>query len=190
MELSWTTWLFLGALAFVGLVRIGELIVSRRHAAAASARGVEVTKEGNFGLMVLLHASVFVVVPLEVLALNRPFSLPLFAAAFGVVLVATVVRVWALRTLGENWNVRVVAPKTVVTTGPYAWIRHPNYLVVILELAAIPLLHGAWLSALFLTALNAIVLARRIPLEERVLFDMPGYRDAMADKARFIPGVL
>lgn len=76
-----------------------------------------------------------------------------------------------------------------MTTGPYRWIRHPNYLCVILEIAALPLLHSAWLSALGLSALNACVLAFRIRTEERLLTEVPGWREAFADRARFVPGL-
>jgi len=78
----------------------------------------------------------------------------------------------------------------VVTTGPYRWIRHPNYLVVVLEIASLPLLHGAWISALGLSLLNAAVLARRIPTEEAALSRLAGWREAMADRARLVPGLV
>jgi methyltransferase len=80
-----------------------------------------------------------------------------------------------------------VAPDAVVTTGPYAYVRHPNYAIVIVELFALPLVHGAWITCAACTALNAIVLASRIPAEERVLSAIPGYREAMGDKPRFVP---
>ena len=85
----------------------------------------------------------------------------------------------------------VAPPKDgIATTGPYRWIRHPNYLVVVLEIAALPLLHGAWISCLALSALNAAVLAVRIPTEEAVLMRNPTWRSGFADKARLIPGLL
>ena len=104
---------------------------------------------------------------------------------------ATALRVWTLRALGQAWNVRVVIPQEtqVVTTGPYAWIRHPNYLVVILEIATLPLLHSAWVSAISLTALNAFVLFWRIRTEEARLLQVRAWREAMVDRKRLIPGV-
>jgi methyltransferase len=96
-----------------------------------------------------------------------------------------------LRTIGRAWNVRIVTPRSdaVATTGPYAWIRHPNYLAVILEIAALPLLHTAWVSCALLSALNAFVLFHRIRREEQQLSTLPAWRDAMAGLPRLIPGV-
>ena len=90
-----------------------------------------------------------------------------------------------------HWNVEVMAsaPLGVVTDGPYRYIRHPNYLAVVLELVAIPMLHGAWLTALVGTLANAWVLAQRLAVEERVLLADARYREAMGPKARFVPGV-
>jgi methyltransferase len=76
-----------------------------------------------------------------------------------------------------------------VVTGPYRWIRHPNYLAVSLEFLALPLAGGAWLSALALSAIDAAVLADRIRHEERLLAEVPGYQRAFGTKARFIPGL-
>lgn len=182
---------FVAALAVVGLLRLGELAVSRRRW-RARPEGALVPEPGLFPLMALLHAGLVVLPAVEVVALDRPFVPALAAAAGAVLVAATALRVWALASLGRAWNVRVVVPDAsrVVTTGPYAWIRHPNYLVVILEIAALPLLHGAWLSALALSALDAAVLARRIRTEEAALAALPAWREAMADRARLIPGLL
>jgi len=76
-----------------------------------------------------------------------------------------------------------------VTSGPYRYVRHPNYVAVILEFLAIPLLAGAWVSALVLSGWNAFVLFDRIQSEERALDESPAYRRAFEGKARFIPGV-
>ena len=77
----------------------------------------------------------------------------------------------------------------MVSSGVYSYIRHPNYLAVVIELACIPLIHTAWLSALFLSSTNAIVLFFRIREEEKLLFSLPGYREAMGGKPRLIPRV-
>ena len=84
---------------------------------------------------------------------------------------------------------RVVPPRPdqIVITGPYAFIRHPNYLVVILEIAALPLLHTAYLSALALSLLNAVVLTSRIRTEEQALAQVSGWSTAMASRKRLIP---
>lgn len=178
---------FLGLLAAIGGARVAELLVARRYTKAAKQRGEAPKREPAFVLMVALHTLPFVLSPLEVILLERPLSLWLAGATTALLTVALALRVWTLRTLGQRWNVRIVRPDAVVTSGPYAYIRHPNYLVVIIELFALPLFHGAWLTSLTLTLVNAVVLALRIPAEERVLFSVPGYAEAMGDKPRFLP---
>lgn len=110
----------------------------------------------------------------------------------GVLAAAVALRVWSIRALGDSWNARAAVPADLepVTGGPYRFIRHPNYVAVILEFAAIPLVAGAWRSAIALSMLNAAVLADRITAEERLLDGSPAYRRAFAGRARFIPGVL
>jgi methyltransferase len=105
---------------------------------------------------------------------------------------ATALRVWSIRTLGDAWNARAAVPANIepVTDGPYAYIRHPNYLAVIVEFAAVPLVAGAWRSALALSLLNAAVLADRVAAEEKLLHASGAYRQEFAGKARFIPGLI
>lgn len=174
-------------LGAVALVRLGEVVVSARRLRAREA----VREPVLFPLMVVLHLASLTAPLAEVVLLGRPFRPWLCVVAVAVLALATVLRVWTLHTVRRSWNVRVVVPDAdkVVTTGPYAWIRHPNYLVVILELAALPLLHGAWLSALGLTLLNALVLASRIPTEEAALAQVPTWREAMLARKRLVPGV-
>jgi methyltransferase len=178
--------LVLGAVAFVRLVELRVSIARTRDRAA------DVVREPLlFPAMAALHAA-FVTAPLvEVALLDRPVVPGLAAGAAFALALATALRVWTLRTLGAAWNVRVVDPSPVgvATGGPYAWIRHPNYLCVILEIASVPLLHSAWLSAVALSAVNAVVLARRIRNEEALLSRIPAWRDAMSGKARLVPHV-
>lgn len=184
---GWSQQAFLGLIALLALQRAVELLVSR---ARLAGRGEALVAEPRlFAAMVLLHVSFLVLPPLEVLALERPFRPWLAIAAGSVLALATALRIWTLRTLGRAWNVRVVVPEAVVTSGPYRWIRHPNYLVVILELASVPLLHGAWWAALALSLLNGCVLAARIRTEEAALMQLPAWREAMAARARLVPGV-
>lgn len=181
--------LFVAALLATGVMRLVELAVSRARIAARP--GVVVAEPALFPAMAGLHAALVIAPIVEVVAFDRPFVPASFALAVTALVAATALRVWTLSTLGRVWNVRVIPPPpdAVVTTGPYRWIRHPNYLCVILEIAALPLLHAAWGSALLLTAWNAAVLAVRIPTEERALAELPAWRAAFADKARFVPFV-
>jgi len=179
--------LFVSLLAATGLMRLVELGVSvrrirrRPHAAVA--------EPALFPLMATLHASLVALPIAEVVVLHRPFLWGVGIPAAIVLGLATALRVWTLATIGRSWNVRVVDPEAIVTTGPYRWIRHPNYLVVVLEVAALPMLHTAWLSALALSALNAGVLFVRIRTEEAVLLRNDEWRTAMRDRKRLIPGI-
>jgi methyltransferase len=96
-----------------------------------------------------------------------------------------------MASLGRLWNVRIVERREqpVVTAGPYAWVRHPNYLAVVLEVAAVPVLLGALGTALLGSLANAVVLYFRIRAEEAYLFAQPGYAAAFAGKKRFLPGL-
>lgn len=177
-------------LGLVAAARLAELVWAARLAAGARERGAPPRAERVFAAMVAVHTLPFWLAPLEVLWLRRPFVPVVFLACAAGLAVLGALRVWTLRTLGRRWNVRLVPPDVTVTSGPYRWVRHPNYAIVIGELALLPLAHLAWASAIVIAIANAVVLAARIPAEERLLAAVPGYREAMCGKARFIPGVL
>jgi methyltransferase len=102
---------------------------------------------------------------------------------------ATWLRVWVIRTLGDSWNVtaHVSSSMPVVTSGPYHWVRHPNYVAVAAEFACLPVAVGARREALWLSLANAAVLWPRIRAEEALLDRVPGYREAFARVPRFVP---
>ena len=174
-------------LGLVALHRLAELVVSAVR--LGRRKDALVPEPWLFPAMVVLHTGILTAPLAEVVTLGREFSLPVGISAGVVLIVATALRVWTLRTIGGAWNARVVLPENeaVVASGPYAWIRHPNYLVVILEVACLPLLHSAWISALVLSLLNGLVLYSRINTEEAALNQLPAWRDAMQDKPRLLP---
>lgn len=178
---------FLVVLALMGAARVAELLVARRLTARATERGERPQREPVFVAMVILHVLPFVLAPLEVIAFERPFVPGLFFITTLSLVVLAALRVWTLRTLGTRWNVRIVKPDVVVASGPYRFVRHPNYAIVIAELFILPLVHSAWLTCILVSAANALVLARRIPAEEKMLFSLPGYAEAMGSKPRFLP---
>ena len=177
---------YLVVIGAVAVQRLGELAISRSN--EAGIRGVRAASS-TYPLMVLAHVGL-VTLPLVEVALRgsarRP-RWPWVALLAG----ATCLRYWSIRSLGRSWNVRATVPDNLrpVETGPYAYIRHPNYLAVILEFAALPLMAGAWRSAVSLSVLNALVLVDRIRAEEMLLDASPAYRHAFARRHRFIPGV-
>lgn len=189
MELSVIA--YLGLLLVVGLLRIVELQISRRHQREMVARGATKVNDPRFLWMVLLHTGVLVGAAAEVVFLHRPF-LPLLAAiCFAVFLAANVVRWWVIRTLGEHWNAQVMDSTGlgVVTTGPFRYVRHPNYAAVFVEMLMLPLIHTAWITALAGSFAHMVVLSQRLSTEERILFSDAQYRAAMAGKPRFLPGL-
>jgi methyltransferase len=138
--------------------------------------------------MVAVHTGLFLGSAAEVWWLERAF-IPLLGWVMLLLLAACVAgRVWVWRSLGEQWNTQVVAStRPIVDTGPYRYVRHPNYTIVIVEMFALPLTHTAYLTALVCSVLNAFVLRTRIQLEEAVLFSQSDYVVKMAGKPRFLP---
>jgi methyltransferase len=141
--------------------------------------------------MVLLHTAVLAGAAFEVVFLRRPFIPQLAAAMLAVFLAANAVRWWVIRTLGEHWNVQVMDSTRlgVVTSGPFRYVRHPNYAAVFAEMLALPLIHTAWITAVAGAIAHMGVLAQRLSTEERVLLANPDYRAAMMGKPRFLPGL-
>jgi len=180
---------FLVLLGAVGALRLIEMRLSKRHQRALAEAGAPVLPEPVFRAMVLLHTGILAGAAIETLLLGRPFVLALAIPALALVALANALRFWVIATLGVHWNVRVVPsmPLGVVTSGPYRFIRHPNYVAVFVELAALPLVHGAYLTAIAGALLHVAVLHRRIGLEESVLMADEAYRQAFANKPRFFP---
>jgi methyltransferase len=187
MELS--VFAFLVILAAVGLTRLAELRISRRHQRELAGRGVQKRTDPRYRWMVALHATVLVGAGIEVVLLRRPFIPALAAAMTVLVALAMALRWWVIRTLGAHWNVEVMNSTSlgIVTEGPFRWIRHPNYLGVFVELVALPLIHTAWITAIVAALGNAWILRNRLRLEESVLHADPEYRSTMAGKPRFLP---
>ena len=182
---------FLGLLVAVGALRLLELRISSKHQQQMISRGAAKIKEPNFRWMVALHTAVLIAAGLEVIFLKRPFIPVLAAVMFALFLVANGVRWWVISTLGQHWNVQVMDSTRlgVINSGPFRFVRHPNYAAVFTEMFALPLIHTAWLTALIGSVLDIVVLWRRLSTEERVLFANPDYRAMMAGKPRFLPGL-
>ncbi|HYU32336.1 MAG TPA: isoprenylcysteine carboxylmethyltransferase family protein [Thermoanaerobaculia bacterium] len=166
--------------AAVAAGRLIELRIAERHRRSLRARGGFEAGAGHYPWMVALHTAFLISCPLEVWLLGRPF-IPLLAAAMLVLLVGAVaLRWWVIATLGERWTTRILvlpgAPP--VTGGPYRVLRHPNYLAVAAEIAALPLVHTAWITALAFSVLNAWLLRVRIRAEEAALGGVSDYQTA------------
>lgn len=158
-------------LGLVAAERLAELLVTRRNAAWAFARGGVETGQRHYPLMVALHVGLLVGAPVEVLLADRPFLPALGWPMLALVVAAQALRWWCIATLGRQWNTRVIVVPglPLVRRGPYRRLRHPNYLAVVVEGLALPLVHTAWVTAALFTVLNAAVLAVRLQAEEAAL---------------------
>lgn len=159
-------------IAAVVAERIAELVVSQRNANWALRQGGVESGRGHYLPMVLLHTGLLGACLYEVIVGDRSFVPALGATMLVLVLGAQGLRWWCIASLGRRWNTRVIVIPglPLVAAGPYRWLRHPNYLAVVIEGIALPLVHSAWLTALAFTVLNAeLLLGFRIPAEERAL---------------------
>jgi methyltransferase len=180
-------WWYLGFLGLVVLERVGELALSRRNAAAAFARGAVEFGQTHFKVMTALHTAFLLACAGEPVIFGRTFPGAWGVAALIVALLAQALRYWAIATLGERWNTRIIVQPSLppVTGGPYRFVKHPNYVAVIIELVAVPLIFGSWVTALSFSLANAVLLTVRIRAEERALGE--GWAAAFGNRPRFVP---
>jgi methyltransferase len=155
----------------VAFERLIELNVARRNAAWSFQRGGKEYGGGHYPVMVLLHTGLLAGCLAEVHYGGRPFVPALAWPMLALVLAAQVLRWWCVAALGPRWNTRVIVVPglPLVDRGPYRLMRHPNYLAVVVEGAALPLVHGAWLTALCFTLADARLLAVRLRCENAAL---------------------
>jgi len=141
----------------------------------------------HYRAMVVLHTAFLLSCALEVVGLRRPFPGAGGWLALAGALLAQGLRYWAIATLGERWSTRVIVVPAgaPVVSGPYRRVRHPNYVAVVVEIALVPLVHGAFITALVFSIANAALLAVRIRVEARALGGT--YATAFAGRPRFIP---
>jgi methyltransferase len=188
MTISDSTRAYLLLLGFILVERLFELVLSARNARRALAAGGREVGQGHYRVMTALHTAFLLACVGEVLVLQRAFPGPLGWLALVGAVAAQLLRYWAISTLGERWNTRIIfiPGAQPVTSGPYRFVRHPNYVAVILEMVCIPLIHGGYLTALLFSVANAALLVVRIRAEEAALG--AEYRRAFHARPRFIPG--
>ena len=155
----------------IGAERLVELAVSKRNARWSFANGGREFGQGHYPVMVIMHTLLLFACIAEVALLHRPFIPVLGWSMVVVVALSTVLRWWCAATLGKHWNPRliVIPDAPLVTGGPYRFLHHPNYTAVTAEVAALPLVHSAWLTAIVFTIANALVLNVRIRAENLAL---------------------
>jgi methyltransferase len=165
--MTWYTLL----IAAIAIERFAELVVSKRNLAWSRERGGAEFGAGHHPTMVVLHVGLLVGCLVEPMVADRRFIPSLGWPMLAMVVAAQVLRWWCIITLGQQWNTRVViipdAPR--VTGGPYRMISHPNYVAVVVEGIALPLVHSGWVTALVFTVCNAALLRTRIKVENTAL---------------------
>jgi methyltransferase len=174
--------------ALVALLAVQRLVEIRHSARNRERAGDGVpASPATYPAMVAAHVALFVTAGWPRRANRIPLAVE--AAALAGLAAAVCLRLSVIRTLGESWNITAhVSPSTrVITSGPYRWLRHPNYTAVALEFACLPVAVGAVREAVWLSFADAMVLWPRVRAEEALLDRLPGYREAFAGVPRFVP---
>ncbi|MDX6279531.1 MAG: methyltransferase [Kribbellaceae bacterium] len=164
-------WWYVALVLVVGLERLAELIVSLRNAAWSFKQGGVESGKGHYPFMVVLHTGFLAGCLVEAIVADRPFIPALGWPMLVVVVAAQGLRWWCISVLGHQWNTRVIVVPglSLVAAGPYKWLRHPNYVAVVAEGIALPLVHTAWVTAVVFLLLNIPLLTVRIRAEEAAL---------------------
>jgi methyltransferase len=176
-----------------GLQRVIELLYSGRNERRIAARQPDAPQAGRsvWRAIAAVNLGLFTLPALERWWRRRPPPPLLATVGWVMTLSAVALRVSVIAALRESWNVRAVVPSDVrvVDRGPYRFIRHPNYVALALEFFGLPLIGGAYISMIVLSAANAGLLGARIREEDALLMAIPAYRARMGGKPRFIPRV-
>jgi methyltransferase len=157
--------------ALVGVERFAELVVSRRNAAWSLSHGGFETGREHYPVMVVLHTALLVGMLLEAWIRRPEVDAWLAYPMVALVLASQALRWWCIATLGRRWNTRVIVVPglPLVRSGPYRYFSHPNYVAVVIEGVALPLVHAAWMTAVVFTAANAALLTVRLRVENAAL---------------------
>ena len=166
---------FTALVVLVGLERLAELVVSKRNAAWSFAHGGRESGQGHYPVMVALHSGFLVAMLVEAWVRRPDVPAALAWSMLVLVLLSQALRWWCIATLGRRWNTRVIVVPGLapVSGGPYRLFAHPNYVAVVVEGVALPLVHAAWITAVVFTVLNAGLLAVRIRAEDAALATLP-----------------
>ncbi|WEV79738.1 isoprenylcysteine carboxylmethyltransferase family protein [Janibacter cremeus] len=166
---------FVVLVGLVALERLAELVVSRRNAAWSLARGGREYGRGHYPVMVVLHSGFLVAMLVEAFVRRPEVPSVLAWSMLALVAASQALRWWCILTLGPRWNTRVIVVPDLpaVRTGPYRLLAHPNYVAVVVEGIALPMVHAAWITAVTFTVLNAGLLAVRLRVEDAALASLP-----------------
>ncbi len=172
-------------IGLVGLERIAELVVSTRNAAWSLQQGGVETGRGHYPVMVVLHTGLLVGALVEAWVVRPDVPGALAWSMLALVVLSQALRWWCIAILGRRWNTRVIVVPGLapVRSGPYRWLKHPNYVAVVVEGLALPLVHAAWITAAVFTVANAFLLRVRIRCENAGLASLPATREGQHSDA-------
>ncbi|KAB2338260.1 hypothetical protein F7731_01460 [Cytobacillus depressus] len=174
--------LFTFFIALVIFQRVAELCIAKKNERWMKNQGALEFGEGHYIFIVIVHSLFFVSYIIEVFHYDKIIS-PIWPILLSLFLLTQAGRFWALASLGRYWNTKIIVlPKAeIVKKGPYRFIKHPNYTIVSAEFIIIPLLFQAYITAMLFTILNVIILAIRIPAEEKALKELTSYKEAFPE---------
>lgn len=163
-------WVLLILIIFQRLI---ELRIAKRNEKWMKERGGIEKGEKHYKLFILLHTLFFFSIIFEAMLYDAP-ELTLNYVLFTIFILTQLVRIWCIRTLGRFWNTKIIISTafSLVKEGPYKYLKHPNYIIVGIELFVIPLLFGAYLTAIVFPLLHILILTIRIPYEEKALAEI------------------
>ena len=180
---------YLILLALLIVERIFELYRARRNAKRAFEHGAIEVGQAHYRVMVVFHTLFIASCAVEATFFQHIFAPIVAWIALAAEIVAQALRYWAVTTLGDRWNTRIIVSpdRAPVTGGPYRFMRHPNYLAVVIEIAAVPMIGSAMFTAIIFSIGNALILAVRIPAEERAMGGR--YAEVLGSRRRFFPSL-
>jgi methyltransferase len=168
--------------------RLAELMIAKRNEKWMKEQGAMEFGKGHYMFMVMIHSLFFVSLLMEVSIFNKSLSAfwPFLLSAF---ILTQIGRFWVLASLGKHWNTKIIVLPGMepVSRGPYKYIKHPNYLIVSIELMVIPLLFNAFFTGLLFLVLNQIILYIRISHEEKALEKAADYKAVFLNQGKFFP---
>ncbi|MEC4814644.1 MAG: isoprenylcysteine carboxylmethyltransferase family protein [Scytonema sp. PMC 1069.18] len=181
--------IFTAIVVGVFIQRLLELSISKRHVQSLLSQGGRLHGENYLWLVKVLQIAWFAAMIAEVWLLQRPFIPVLAAIALFGAVVGQVLRYLSMSALGERWTLPLITiPGTpIVDFGIYSHLRHPNWLGVIIEIFSVPLIHTAFLTAIFFSICNAVIMSVRVQAEEYALSADNNYASVFANHPRFIP---
>ncbi|MBM7654862.1 isoprenylcysteine carboxyl methyltransferase family protein [Neobacillus cucumis] len=168
--------------------RIFELYIAKRNEKWIKQQGAVEFGQKHYKFMVLLHLSFFISLITENFLFERGISV-FWPVLLSIFCVSQAIRIWAMTSLGKHWNTKilVLANERIVNKGPYRFLKHPNYLVVALEIFTVPMLFNCFYTAILFSLLNILMLMIRIPMEEKALKTLTRYNEVFQNHHRFLP---